>query len=207
MKLEYILNDDKNGLVVTGGIDLEGELTIPSEDCFEGKTYPVIAIGGNAFCKFSCKCSALTSIEIPDSVTKIGDWAFWCCEGLTSVVIPDSVTKIGQGAFTGCSALTSIIVDKDNRHYDSREECNAIIESDTNTLVAGCSTTVIPDSVTEIGTSAFVNCKGLTSIRIPDSVTKIGEGAFSGCSALTSIIVDKECGRPRAGDFRRQRFL
>ncbi len=192
MKLEYILNDDKNGLVVTGGKDLEGELTIPSEDCFEGKTYPVIAIGGTAFCKFSCKCSALTSIEIPDSVTKIGDWAFWCCEGLTSVVIPDSVTKIGQGAFTGCSALTSIIVDKDNRHYDSREECNAIIESDTNTLVAGCSTTVIPDSVTEIGTSAFVNCKGLTSIRIPDSVTKIGEGAFSGCSALTSIIVDKE---------------
>ena len=162
MKLEYTLNDNKNGLVVTDGKDLEGELVIPSEDCLGGKIYPVIAIGEEAF----CACSALTSIVIPDSVIEIGKWAF-----------------------SGCSGLTSIIVDKENRHYDSREGCNAIIESKTNTLVVGCPTTVIPDSVPKIGNYAFRGCKGLTSIVIPDSVTKIGNYAFSGCSGLTSIVI------------------
>ena len=135
-------------------------------------------------------CSSLTSVVIPDSVTKIGDWAFWGCEGLTSIVIPDSVTKIGEDAFLGCSALTSIIVDKGNRHYDSRENCNAIIESDTNTLIVGCSNTVIPDSVTEIEKTAFRGRSGLTSIVIPDSITKIGPGAFWRCSGLTSIVIN-----------------
>ncbi len=220
MKLKYKLNDDKNGLVVTSGKDLEGELTIPSEDCFEGKNYPVIAIGNNAFehCSgltsiripdsvteigdlaFLC-CEGLTSVVIPDSVTKIGDWAFWCCEGLTSVVISDSVTKIGQDAFHGCSALTSIIVDKENRHYDSREGCNAIIETDTNTLVKGCSTTVIHDSVTKIGNGAFWRHNRLTSIRIPDSVTKIGDWAFNGCSALTSIVIPNSVTKIGQGAF------
>ena len=115
MKLEYIVNDDKTGLVVTGGKDLEGELIIPSEDSFEGKIYPVTAIGYWAF----CECKALTSIVIPDSVTKIGYWAFSGCRALTSIVIPDSVTEIGDGAFGECNGLTSIIVDKENEHYDS----------------------------------------------------------------------------------------
>ena len=185
MKLKYTLNGNKNGLVVTGGKNLKGELVIPSEDCLGGKIYPVIAIRDWAF----YGCSALTSIVIPNSVTEIGEYAFGDCSALTSIVISDSVTKIGDRIFYKCSALTSIVVDKENRHYDSREGCNAIIESNTNTLIAGCSTTVIPNPVTKIGNEAFRGCTALTSIEIPDSVTGIGDWAFYGCSALTSIEI------------------
>ncbi|MBQ6209968.1 MAG: leucine-rich repeat protein, partial [Prevotella sp.] len=71
--------------------------------------------------------------------------------------------------------------------YDSRNNCNAIIETSTNTLISGCKNTSIPNSVTTIGDGAFHGCSGLTSITIPNSVTTIGDGAFHGCSGLTSI--------------------
>ena len=134
-------------------------------------------------------CNALTSINIPESVTEIGVYAFSLCHALTSVTIPNSVTEIGVGAFESCEALTSIIVAEGNKVYDSRGNCNAIIETETNRLIQGCANTVIPESVTEIGDSAFEGCKALTSINIPESVTYIGVGAFESCEALTSIIV------------------
>ena len=123
------------------------------------------------------------------SVTSIGDDAFFRCSNLTSVTIPNSVTSIGSSAFSGCSSLTSIIVDIDNSIYDSRDNCNAIIETATNTLHTGCKNTVIPNSVTIIGSSAYSGCSGLTSITIPNSVTSIGGSAFSSCSGLTSITI------------------
>ena len=128
---------------------------------------------------------ALTNIVIPDSVTEIGESAFKSC-GLTSVVIPDSVTKIGDDAFSDCRALTSIKVAEDNPKYDSRGGCNAIIETESNKLLFGCQSTVIPDSVAEIGRCAFSNCCALTSIEIPTSVTEIGDFAFFGCTGLTN---------------------
>ncbi len=128
----------------------------------------------------------LTDLRIPDGVTSIGDEAFEYCS-LISVHIPDSVTSIGERAFCDCSALKSIIVAEGNPIYDSRENCNAIIMTTTNTLIAGCSQTIIPDSVTSIEDSAFDGCSALTSITIPDSVTSIGEYAFNGCSSLSSI--------------------
>ena len=131
---------------------------------------------------------ALTNIVIPDSVTEIGESAFKSC-GLTSVVIPDSVTKIGDDAFSDCRALTSIKVAEDNPKYDSRGGCNAIIETESNKLLFGCQSTVIPDSVAEIGRCAFSNCCALTSVVIPSSVTKIGDDAFSDCCALTSVVI------------------
>ena len=115
------------------------------------------------------------------SVTKIRDNAFHDCNRLKSVIIPNSVTTIGQGAFEGCSSLTRIVVESGNTRYDSREGCNAIIETATNTLVTGCKNTVIPESVTTIGYRAFNDCTGLTSITIPNSVTKIGIAAFFYC--------------------------
>lgn len=131
--------------------------------------------------------SGLTSIIIPDSVTSISGNAFYECTSLTSVTIPDSVTSIGTSAFGGCSSLTSIVVDSGNTIYDSRNNCNAIIETATNTLIAGCNNTIIPNSVTTIGSYAFRNCSSLTSVTIPNSVTTIDTYPFNGCSGLTSI--------------------
>ena len=126
---------------------------------------------------------------IPYSVTSIGDWAFSGCSSLTSVTIPNSITSIGEGAFSYCDGLESIIVEEGNTICDSRENCNAIIETATNTLVYGCKNTVIPNSVTSIGDGAFSFCSGLTSITIPNSVTSIGEAAFQYCTGLTSVTI------------------
>ena len=135
--------------------------------------------------------SNLISITISNSVKSIGYSAFNYCSKLTSIKIPNSVNSIDSGAFSGCSALTSIIVDENNTIYDSRDNCNAIIETETNTLIYGCNNTVIPDSVTSIGYRAFYYCRGLTSITIPDSVTSIDYRVFENCLGLISIIVDE----------------
>ena len=167
----------------------------------------VTEIGDRAF----SRCSSLTSISIPESVTEIGEGAFSHCSNLTfitlpeslteigkmvfyncrlkSISIPPSVTKIGEIAFSGCSSLKSIIISKDNKVYDSREDCNAIIHTESNTLIRGCKNTIIPASVTKIEDLAFEGCSSLTSITIPESVTKIGDGAFLDCSSLTSISI------------------
>ncbi len=134
-------------------------------------------------------CSSLTTITIPDSVTSIGTSTFSGCTGLTNVTIGNGVTSIGNSAFQSCTGLTSISVDSGNSIYDSRNNCNAIIETATNTLIYGCKNATIPDSVTSIGSYAFRDCTSLTSITIADSVTSIGSSAFSGCTGLTSITI------------------
>ena len=132
-------------------------------------------------------CTSLVSIEIPNSVTSIGDYAF-AESGLTTITLPSSVTSIGIGAFSGCANLNEISVDSGNPVYDSRDNCNAIIETATNTLINGCSTTIIPNSVTAIGMYAFAYT-GLTSVVIPSSVTSIGDYAFAYCTNLSSVLI------------------
>ena len=241
MKLTYILNENNDGLIVTGGEDLKGELIIPSEDELNGKVYPLKEIGAsfwntipsiiwdrppltsvfipNSVTKIGndafSDCTELSSLDIPKSIIEIGRSAFRSCRSLSSIVIPASVTKIETDAFCGCGGLKSIVVEDGNRFYDSRENCNAIIETSSNTLHTGCKSTTIPNGVTSIGDLAFGGCSGLpsitipnsvtsilgracrvctslTSITIPNSVSSIGDGAFYMCRGLTSVIVEWE---------------
>ena len=133
-------------------------------------------------------CQNLASVRIPNGVTSIGTGAFSDCGSLASIEIHRAVIAIGTGVFSGCSSLASIAVASDNRIYDSRNDCNAIIETATNTLVAGCKNTVIPNAVTAIGDYAL-SINSLSWIEIPANVTSIGEEAFAHCTGLDSLIV------------------
>ena len=134
-------------------------------------------------------CESLESFVIGNSVTSIGKCAFYACTKLTSIAIPNNVMSIGTAAFEGCESLTDIVVAEGNTMYDSRENCNAIIETATNTLIRGSKNTTIPDSVTSFGNDAFSFCKSLTAITIPDSITSIEKYAFFFCLSLTSITI------------------
>ena len=147
----------------------------------------VTSIGESAF----AGCSGLMTITIPEGVISIDDLAFNGCTGLTGITIPEGVTNIGWRVISGCSDLTSIVVDEGNSVYTSANGANAIIDKASNTLIAGCKSTIIPESVTSIGNCAFYGSSALTSISIPESVTSIEWGAFQECSTLTSITIPK----------------
>ena len=140
--------------------------------------------------------SKLTHIEIPDSVEhngffyqvkQIKDRAFSSCESLVSIKIPQNIDTIGEGVLLYCDSLQSIVVDSKNKTYDSRDNCNAIIETKSNVLIHGCNNSIIPTGVTRIGDKAFCSCTDIDSIVIPSSVTTIGESAFEGCRSLRKI--------------------
>lgn len=134
-------------------------------------------------------CSGLIFIDFPKTISSIGEWAFAGCNSLTSINIPNSVKFIGRGAFSRCNGIATIVVEEGNQIYDSRENCNSIIETQQNILIAGCKKSIIPSGVTAIGDNAFFGCSVLTSINIPNSVTSIGIEAFYDCSGLTSIAI------------------
>lgn len=118
---------------------------------------------------------------------KYGNSPFYGIETFRSLTIGSSMTSIANSMFKDCFDLTNITVEEGNVKYDSRDYCNAIIETETNTLIFGCQNTTIPNSVTSIGNSAFFGCSSLTNIVIPNSVTNIGAYAFNGCSSLAGV--------------------
>ena len=170
--------------------------------------YGVKSIGDKAF----YECEGLTKLVLPDSVESIGefaisfcydleliefgsglksfaDYALYDCRLLTDLYIPASVNSIGEAAFSFCSCLSCIEVDLANPVFDSRDDCNAIIETKTNKLIRGCIYTEIPDSVTCIGDKAFEAPGILLELNIPDGVTSIGECAFMRSFILTEIEI------------------
>ena len=145
----------------------------------------VASIGQSAF----EGCSSLTSITLGNSLASIGSIAFYGCTNLPSINIPVSVSSIGVDVFGNCTKLGHIAVASGNTVYDSRNNCNAIIETASNKLVAGCKNTVIPNTVTVIGNRAFYSCTVLSgTLDLPNSITTIEEYAFYGCSGLSGHL-------------------
>ena len=145
----------------------------------------VLEIRGEAF----KGCSDLMEIIIPESVKTIGWGAFRDCTGLTKIFIPKNVSKIEGELFNKCTNLTSIVISEDNKDYDSRNNCNAVVDTYYNTLISGCKTTTIPDSVKTIKYKALADCKGLTSVEVPTSVIDIWPRAFENCCDLADVVL------------------
>lgn len=137
--------------------------------------------------------SGIRELVIPDGVTELKNTnIFTECDALKSLYISKGTTSISYDAFGYCKYLQSIVVDEDNEVYDSRDFCNGIVETATNTLIIGTAGTVIPKSVVAIGRSAFNNRQELTEIRIPATVTSIGYCAFANSSNLKSVVMESE---------------
>ena len=155
-------------------------------------------------------CKELEHIDIPNSVTFIDSRSFEGCSKLSTITIPPGLTELSlgmfyytglkelfipktvnviKGSFSKCDELVSLKVDEDNPNYDSRNDCNAIIEKASNKLIAGCKTSFVPFGITTIGRAAFGTTVGLKSIEIPNSVTEIEESAFWACCDLESIYL------------------
>ena len=135
-------------------------------------------------------CKNLEEIAIPESVVEIGMCAFYNCDKIKKIIIPQNVKIINEDAFGDCNLVEEISVSEENPVYDSRGNCNAIIETETNSLVRGCKNTVIPEDISSIGFYAFNGCDGLTSIFIPKGVTFISP--IVDCPDLESIKVAED---------------
>lgn len=173
-------------------------------------TNPTILDGVLALPTACFSSRSITGITLNEQLETIGNQCFWQTPKLTSISIPNSVKSIGsqcfrksglQSIYIGSGAnitsnflaeavnVNKIVVDPSNPYIDSRDDCNAIIQTATDTLVSGCNSTVILNGVKTIGAQAFIGLTKLTNITIPDSVSVLGSAAFQGCSALNTVVL------------------
>ena len=194
---------------------VETELTIPSNVKIDNEEYSVTSVADSAF----LNCSKFVGdLVLPNSVTSVGVRAFRDCVGFNGSLIlsenlktvkdlafagggdkivnytgilniPSSLTSIGSYAFQNAIGLTGIVVEEGNTVYDSRKNCNAIVETSTNTIIFGCQNSTIPDGITSIGKSAFLNCTGLETVEIPNSIVSIGSSAFNGSGLSGELVI------------------
>lgn len=179
--LEFALNLEETSYTVKLGTATDEHIVIPSMY----NSLPVDTIDDFGF------NTTINSIDIPDSIRIIKNYAFYKCENLKSVVIPDSVVEIGEDAFANCYNLEQVILPKNITEIPTR-------------MFMGCDSlrdVVIPNSVTSIGYSAFSSCTSLRSIVIPDSVESIAEFAFSHCYYLTRVTLGEKLEKIGVGAF------
>ncbi len=179
---------NNNVKIRTGTIDIADQCFLNCKNLFSVSLPDSITnIGNRAF----AYCSNLKEINLPDSILKIGNESFVYCKAIDNIHIPRSLIDIGTNTwfspFGYCSGLKELIVEDGNPRYYSKDNC--IIDKDTNTLIRGCSNSIIPKGIKRIGSHAFSGCFDLKSIIIPESVSKILDNAFSGCSALSEINI------------------
>ena len=155
-----IMNGGAGDEVALIRIDDRSRIDVPSSVTYEGRTYEVTRLASG--------CLRCNSVEY--------------------IHIPSSIKEIAGNVAAGTHRLKSIVVDPNNEHYDSRENCNAIIETSTNTLICGCSTTTFPSTVKSIGDSAF-GSSNISNVVLPETITQLGQYAFSTCRQLNSIKI------------------
>ena len=191
---------DEGGANATWTLDENGVLTISGTGAIKRNAFGynssikevviekgITSIGSYAF----ERCGQLEKITFPKTLTTIEAGAFVMCESLKELIIPSKCETIGNRAFRECSGLEAISVEGGNPAFDSRMDCQALIDSNSNTLLVGCKNSVVPDGVVEIAEIAFEYTE-ITEITIPDSVRYIGAGAFKDCKKLKSIVLPSD---------------
>ena len=190
--IKYVVNDDAESVVVTytelDSHDNYKGLTaanIPATVVYNNKNFRVSGIGEKAF----KNCDDLASVVLPEGIDSIGRAAFHTCPNLSELNVPASVTWVNIEALRACNNMTKITVAGGNTVYNSANGCNAIVETATKTLVAGCKTTVVPSDTKMIGDYAFAEHDGIETMILPATVDTIGKQAFDSCKGLKSITI------------------
>jgi len=163
----------------SNGYSLLSNSELKSFDEFEWFTGVTVCPGYNSSGSVPSLPSSCTSIKLPDSITSVGNYAFYRCSSLSSIEIPDNVTIIGNQSFSRCSSLTSVVIPNNV----------SIIGEQAFYKCSNLASVTIGNSVTYIRNAAFYNCESLTSVVIPNGVSSIGTGLFSGCSGLASVTI------------------